>query len=141
MKGPNKNNDKLDELKSAQKPNLEKDYSRITNPNESAEDNTQKVPNHNRFLKEKSVKLSECVLNEKKLKSIRKKKKKNDVASSPIPALMTQSYPYVTPIKPSSNVYVNMMQQFTEFQSKQFQLLIQCHYQIMDKLIDKAFDK
>lgn len=127
-------------MKSTQKPDLEKDYSRITNPNESAEDNTLKVPNRNRFLKEKSVKLSVCSRKDRKLKPIRKKKKKIDVASSPIPALQIQSYPYVTPIKPSSNVYVNMMQQFSEFQSRQFQMLIQCHYQLMNKLIDKAFD-
>lgn len=141
--------DNMGEVKSAKKPPVHRDYSQITNINDSDDASPTKLPQKNRFLNEKSVKLShhstvKDTKTSQKNRKVEPQKFDRKLASPKMP-IVTQKpvptfhcSPYVPP--PSSNVFVNMMNQINEYQSKQFQMMIECHHNLMSKLIDKAFD-
>lgn len=133
-------NRKLDRNQSSNKIDVDQDISEITNINESVHQHIDKPKN--RFINEDSIKLEDrrpSVQN-----PVQKRSGKKDASCSPAFETplrnMHSSVPVYNPQEMSvtNQQMVGMVHQMGQHQSQQFQMMLQCHSQLMGKLIDKC---
>jgi hypothetical protein len=125
--------------------NFEEDFSNMADKDNSKVRTSNHKRKKNRFLREDSVKLASIKYHCKKSKP--KYGNKGKIRGSPanVSPNLEINWNWGTEVinsqkKMSNNMFVQMVHRMNEHQSHQFQMMLQCHYHLMSKMMDKMFD-